>query len=280
VAIYAIGDVQGCYAELNRLLEKINFDPAADRLWFCGDLVNRGPQSLQTLQFVKSLGDRAICVLGNHDLHLLALHHGVDKVRDSSGLQQILDSPERDELMAWLQQLPMLHYDETIKGLLVHAGIHPQWGLSQALELAAEVEAELRSERAASFLSCMYGNKPRVWSDDLQGNRRLRMITNVFTRMRYFTQAGKLDFDATGSPRQTLQRGLTPWFQMDSTLRADVRVFFGHWSTLPVGCYGRCFALDGGCVWGGHLVALRIDDEVDNWFFVDALSTNPVTTAD
>ena len=280
MAIYAIGDVQGCYAELNRLLEKINFDPAADRLWFCGDLVNRGPQSLQTLQFVKSLGDRAICVLGNHDLHLLALHHGVDKVRDSSGLQQILDSPERDELMAWLQQLPMLHYDETIKGLLVHAGIHPQWGLSQALELAAEVEAELRSERAASFLSCMYGNKPRVWSDDLQGNRRLRMITNVFTRMRYFTQAGKLDFDATGSPRQTLQRGLTPWFQMDSTLRADVRVFFGHWSTLPVGCYGRCFALDGGCVWGGHLVALRIDDEVDNWFFVDALSTNPVTTAD
>jgi bis(5'-nucleosyl)-tetraphosphatase (symmetrical) len=280
VAIYAIGDVQGCYAELNRLLEKINFDPAADRLWFCGDLVNRGPQSLQTLQFVKSLGDRAICVLGNHDLHLLALHHGVDKVRDSSGLQQILDSPERDELMAWLQQLPMLHYDETIKGLLVHAGIHPHWGLGQALELAAEVEAELRSERAASFLSSMYGNKPRVWSDDLTGNRRLRMITNVFTRMRYFTQAGKLDFDATGSPRQTLQRGLTPWFQMDSTLRADVRVFFGHWSTLPVGCYGRCFALDGGCVWGGHLVALRIDDEVENWFFVDALSTNPVTTAD
>jgi bis(5'-nucleosyl)-tetraphosphatase (symmetrical) len=280
VAIYAIGDVQGCYAELNRLLEKINFDPAADRLWFCGDLVNRGPQSLQTLQFVKSLGDRAICVLGNHDLHLLALHHGVDKVRDSSGLQQILDSPERDELMAWLQQLPMLHYDETIKGLLVHAGIHPHWGLGQALELAAEVEAELRSERAASFLSSMYGNKPRVWSDDLTGNRRLRMITNVFTRMRYFTQAGKLDFDATGSPRQTLQRGLTPWFQMDSTLRADVRVFFGHWSTLPVGCYGRCFALDGGCVWGGHLVALRIDDEVENWFFVDALSTNPVATAD
>ncbi len=280
MAIYAIGDVQGCYAELNRLLEKINFDPAADRLWFCGDLVNRGPQSLQTLQFVKSLGDRAICVLGNHDLHLLALHHGVDKVRDSSGLQQILDSPERAELMAWLQQLPMLHYDETIKGLLVHAGIHPRWGLGQALELAAEVEAELRSERAASFLSSMYGNKPRVWSDDLKGNRRLRMITNVFTRMRYFTQAGKLDFDATGSPRQTLQRGLTPWFQMDSTLRADVRVFFGHWSTLPVGCYGRCFALDGGCVWGGHLVALRIDDEAENWFFVDALSTNSVSTAD
>jgi len=279
MAIYAIGDVQGCYAELSRLLEKINFDPAADRLWFCGDLVNRGPQSLQTLQLVKSLGDRAICVLGNHDLHLLALHHGVDKVRDSSSLQQILDSPERGELMAWLQQLPILHYDETNKGLLVHAGIHPHWGLSRALELAAEVENRLRSERAVSFLKSMYGNKPRVWSDDLEGNRRLRMITNVFTRMRYFTPAGKLDFDATGSPRQTLGSGLTPWFQMEAKLRADVRVFFGHWSTLPVGCYGRCFALDGGCVWGGHLVALRIDDEAEDWFFVDALTTNPMNTA-
>jgi bis(5'-nucleosyl)-tetraphosphatase (symmetrical) len=278
VAIYAIGDVQGCYAELNRLLEKINFDPAADRLWFCGDLVNRGPQSLQTLQFVKSLGDRAICVLGNHDLHLLALHHGVDRVRDVSSLQQVLDSPERGELMAWLQRLPLLHYDESIKGLLVHAGIHPHWGLSQALRLADEVETELRGERAASFLGDMYGNKPRVWSDDLEGKRRLRMITNVFTRMRYFTPAGKLDFDVAAGPRRTQGSGLIPWFQMEATLRADVRVFFGHWSTLPVGCYGRCFALDGGCVWGGHLVALRIDHEAEDWFFVDALTTDPLNT--
>jgi bis(5'-nucleosyl)-tetraphosphatase (symmetrical) len=278
VAIYAIGDVQGCYADLNRLLEKINFDPAADQLWFCGDLVNRGPQSLQTLQFVKSLGDRAICVLGNHDLHLLALHHGINRVRVSPSLKQVLDSPDRGELMAWLQQLPLLHYDRTHKALLVHAGIHPQWGLSKARKLAAEIETELRSERAVSLLGSMYGNRPRVWSNDLRGERRLRLITNVLTRMRYFTAAGKLDFDVTGSPRQTLGRGLTPWFQMEARLRADVRIFFGHWSTLPVGCYGRCFALDGGCVWGGHLVALRIDQEVEGWFFVDALTTNPLNT--
>lgn len=278
MAIYAIGDVQGCYAELNRLLEKINFDPVTDRLWFCGDLVNRGPQSLKALQFIKSLGDRAICVLGNHDLHLLALHHGIDRVRDSSSLKQILDSPDRGELMAWLQQLPLLHYDETNRGLLVHAGIHPRWGLSKALKLAAEVETELRSERAASFLDGMYGNRPRAWSGDLSGMRRLRLITNVFTRMRYFTPAGKLDFDVASSPRQALNSGLTPWYQMDSTLRSDVRVFFGHWSTLPVGCYGRCFALDGGCVWGGHMVALRIDHEAEDWFFVDALTTSSMDT--
>jgi bis(5'-nucleosyl)-tetraphosphatase (symmetrical) len=279
VAIYAIGDVQGCYSELSRLLEKIAFDPANDQLWFCGDLVNRGPESLQTLQFVKSLGDRAISVLGNHDLHLLALHHGIQKVRDTSSLQQVLDSPERDELMAWLQGLPILHYDEMHNALLVHAGIHPNWGLSKALKLASEVETALRGKHAKKFLSKMYGNKPAIWSDELTGSRRLRMITNAFTRMRYFTAAGELDFDTAGSPRQTLRSGLVPWFQMDSVLRADKRVFFGHWSTLPVGCYGRCFALDGGCVWGGHLVALRIDYEAEDWFFVDSHTRMPVNSA-
>ena len=279
MAIYAIGDVQGCYAELNRLLDKIKFDPAEDRLWFCGDLVNRGPESLQTLQFVKSLGDRAICVLGNHDLHLLALHHGVNKVRDTSSLQQVLDSPQRDELMAWLQGLPLLHYDKTHKALLVHAGIHPDWGLSKARKLAAEVEAALRGKQAANFLGKMYGNKPRTWSDDLAGYRRLRYITNAFTRMRYFTAAGKLNLEVASSPRQNSRKDLTPWFQMKAALRDDYRVFFGHWSTLPVGLYGRCFALDGGCVWGGHLVALRIDFAAEDWFFVDALSTAPPSSA-
>jgi bis(5'-nucleosyl)-tetraphosphatase (symmetrical) len=275
VAIYAIGDVQGCYSELNRLLEKIYFDPAQDQLWFCGDLVNRGPESLQTLQFVKSLGDRAISVLGNHDLHLLALHHGVNKVRDSSSLQPILDSPQRDELMDWLQGLPLLHYDKTHKALLVHAGIHPDWSLSMALKLAAEVEAALRGDKARKFLNKMYGNTPRTWSDDLTGYRRLRLITNVFTRMRYLTATGKLDFDAAGSPRQNLHSSLTPWIQMDSVLRQDVRVFFGHWSTLPVGSYGRYFALDGGCVWGGHMVALRIDFEAEDWCFLDSHMSKP-----
>ena len=279
MAIYAIGDVQGCYSELCRLLEKIEFDPAYDTLWFCGDLVNRGPESLQTLKFVKSLGDSAVSVLGNHDLHLLALHHGIFKVRDTSYLQQVLDSPERDELMAWLQGLPLLHYDETHKSLLVHAGIHPGWGLSKSLKLAAEAEAALHGEKAEKYLTNMYGNTPKVWSDDLSGSQRLRLITNVFTRMRYFADDGSLEFGAAGSPRQNLRNGLTPWFQMEPTLREDVRVFFGHWSTLPVGCYGRCFALDGGCVWGGHMVALRIDFEAEDWFFVDSHTKRPVDPA-
>ncbi len=261
------------------MLEKIDFDPALDKLWFCGDLVNRGPESLQTLQFVKSLGERAISVLGNHDLHLLALHHGVKKVRNSSTLQPILDSPQRDELMDWLQGLPLLHYDETHKALLVHAGIHPNWSLSKALKLAAEVEAALRGDKAGKFFHKMYGNTPRTWSDDLTGYRRLRLITNVFTRMRYLTATGKLDFDVTGSPRQNQHSSLTPWVQMDAVLREDVRVFFGHWSTLPVGSYGRYFALDGGCVWGEHMVALRIDFEAEDWFFLDSHMSKPASHA-
>ena len=279
MAIYAIGDVQGCYSELCRLLEKVNFDPAQDTLWFCGDLVNRGPESLQTLKFVKSLGSSALTVLGNHDLHLLALHHGVQKINDFASLRKILKSPERDELMDWLQTQPLLHYDRRHKAVVVHAGIHPAWGLSKARKLAGEVETALRSENAARFFKKMYGNKPVKWSDDLEGDKRLRFITNVFTRMRYFDQAGKLDFTVNHSPRRYLRNGLTPWFQMKATLRDDVRVLFGHWSTLPVGCYGRCFALDGGCVWGGHMVALRIDYAAEDWFFVDSHTKNSVKSA-
>lgn len=270
MAIYAIGDVQGCYDELCRLLDKIYFDPAQDRLWFCGDLVNRGPESLQTLRFVKSLGSSAITVLGNHDLHLLALHHGIKKVRDSKSLKAILKSPDRDELIDWLQAQPLLHYDKTHKALLVHAGIHPTWNLRMAKKLAHEVEIKLQSKQAPKLLKNMYGNGPSHWSDDLKGAKRMRCIINIFTRMRYFDPTHKLDFDANGSPRQHRRNGLTPWFELEASLKPKVRILFGHWSTLPVGCYGRCFALDGGCVWGGHLVALRIDFEAEEWFFVDS----------
>ena len=279
MAIYAIGDVQGCYAELCRLLEKINFDEAADTLWFCGDLVNRGPDSLPTLRLVKSFGESALTVLGNHDLHLLALHHGINKIRDSSGLHQVLESPDRDELMSWLQQQPLLHYDEEHKTLLVHAGLHPEWGLSKARKLAAEVERELRGEKAPAFLRKMYGNNPLLWSNELAGGERLRFITNCFTRMRYFDAGGELNFDANRSPRRQQGSGLLPWFEMPARLRQDLRVLFGHWSTLPVGCYGRYFALDGGCVWGGHLVALRVDFEAEDWFFVDSHTKKPINTA-
>ncbi len=279
MAIYAIGDVQGCYTELCRLLEKINFDSSRDSVWFCGDLVNRGPESLQTLRLVKSLGDSALVVLGNHDLHLLALHHGVKKVRDTRNLKKILKSPDRDELIDWLQVQPLLHYDRNQKAVLVHAGIHPAWGLSKARKLAAEVEAVLRGKNAGWFFEKMYGNKPAAWSDDLKGARRLRFITNAFTRMRFFKTRHKLDFVANGSPRQHLRSGLTPWYQMPVKLRNEVRVYFGHWSTLPVGCYGRYFALDGGCVWGGHLVALRIDNEAEDWYFVDPQNVKPGKSA-
>ena len=175
MAIYAIGDVQGCYSELCRLLEKIEFDPAEDRLWFCGDLVNRGPQSLQTLRLVKSLGESALTVLGNHDLHLLALYHGVEKIRVSPDLQKILRSPDCDELMNWLQRQPLLHYDKEHKTVVVHAGIHPAWGLSKARKLAAEVESFLAGAETERYFKKMYGNKPRLWSEDLDGARRLRV---------------------------------------------------------------------------------------------------------
>jgi len=279
VAIYAIGDVQGCYDELCRLLEKINYDPAADTLWFCGDLVNRGPDSLRTLQFVISLGDNAVTVLGNHDLHLLALHHGVKKVRDARDLQKILKSPDRDEMLAWLQARPLLHYDKHHKAVLVHAGIHPQWGLSKARKLAAEVESQIQGPDAAAFYGAMYGNTPTRWSEKLTGVKRWRCITNIFTRMRFIKPTMKLDFNASGSPREKLASPLTPWYEIPARLRPDVRILFGHWSTLPVGVYGRCFALDGGCVWGGHLVALRIDNSAEDWFFVDSHTHRPIDDA-
>ena len=279
MAIYAIGDVQGCYSELCRLLDKIGFDPAADTLWFCGDLVNRGPESLQTLKFVKSLGSSALTVLGNHDLHLLALHHGVRKLSNMRSLQKILKSPERDELLAWLQAQPLLHFSENHKALVVHAGIHPQWGLSKARKLAGEVEAALRGPDPLSYFTAMYGNTPTRWTEKLAGPKRLRFITNVLTRMRYMNPTMKLDFNANGPPRQKLESPLNPWFEMPARLRADVRIIFGHWSTLPVGVYGRCFALDGGCVWGGHLVALRVDNAAEDWFFVDSHTKKPIKTA-
>lgn len=274
MAIYALGDIQGCYDELCRLLEKIEFDPSRDRIWFCGDLVNRGPASLETLRFVKSLGDSAVTVLGNHDLHLLALHYGVRKIRDSDSLSQILKSPDREELMHWLQTRPLLHRDKAHKAVMVHAGIHPDWSLGKARKLAAEIESCLRGNRPKELLEKMYGNGPDRWSDDLTNSKRARCIINVFTRMRYLKSNGDFDFSANGSPRQ--YKGLVPWFDHGLSVKPSVRILFGHWSTLQVGCYGRCFALDGGCVWGGQLVALRIDDDAEEWYFVDSGTRRPI----
>ena len=266
MAVYAIGDVQGCYIGLCRLLESIQFDETVDQLWFCGDLVNRGPQSLETLRFIHSLGDAAITVLGNHDLHLLALYHSGRKLKASDSLYSLLNSPDCDELMNWLQNCPLLHLDQTINKLIVHAGIHPQWELSQASAYAAEVEAVLRGENSKAFFASMYGDIPACWSDDLCDMPRLRCITNILTRMRYLGDNHQLDMTAKGKPDQHPE--LTPWFKLNDRAITSTDIIFGHWSTLPVGAYGRHFATDGGCIWGGKLVALRIDQTVPQWYWV------------
>ena len=268
MAVYVIGDVQGCYSELCRLLDKIHFDQVRDQLWFCGDLVNRGPESLQTLLFVRSLGDAAVTVLGNHDLHLLAIFHRQKKLRKSDSLSEILDSPDCGELMTWLQSRPLVHFDRDLNFLLVHAGIHPDWDLQQTLNYAGELEIALQRDNGKLFFERMYGDVPDRWSLDLTGIERLRCITNILTRMRFFTTDGRLEYKAKGSPQQHAGQGLIPWFEMDRRLNQSIRIAFGHWSTLGVGAYGKHYAVDGGCVWGGKFTALRIDSSEPQWFSI------------
>ena len=218
MAVYAIGDVQGCFSCLSRLLEKIGFDDSTDSLWFCGDLVNRGPESLATLRFVKSLGERACVVLGNHDLHLLAMYHSGQSVDSSDSLHAVLNSSDCDELMVWLQSRPLIHYDSKLEKLLVHAGIHPQWSLQQALKYAGEVEEVLVEGDSRAFFAHMYGDQPDFWSEELSGYDRLRCITNILTRMRFFWPDGRLDMDAKGSPEHHRNSGLTPWYELNKRL--------------------------------------------------------------
>ncbi|MCH6564341.1 MAG: symmetrical bis(5'-nucleosyl)-tetraphosphatase [Proteobacteria bacterium] len=266
MAVYVIGDVQGCYSRLIQLLEKIQFDQTRDKLWFCGDLVNRGPDSLQTLRFVRSLGDSAVTVLGNHDLHLLEIFHSRQVISESSVLSEILVSPDCAELIEWLQSRPLIHYDDDLKILLVHAGIDADWSISQAMEYAGELEQVLRGGNTDLFFSQMYGDLPDQWSEDLTGIERQRCITNILTRLRFYTADGRLEYQAKGSPRQHASAGLIPWFEKNPRLESPVRIVFGHWSTLKAGIYGRHFAIDSGCVWGHRLIALRIDTTEPRWF--------------
>ena len=263
MAVYAIGDVQGCYSELRRLLDHLNFDDAADTLWFCGDLVNRGNESLETLRFVKGLGDAALTVLGNHDLHLLALYHSGKVLAKKDTLFAVLNSDDTDELMAWLQTRPLLHQDKALSKVLVHAGIHPDWLVSDALGFAAEVEQVLQGSDSSFFFARMYGDQPDQWNDELSGMRRLRCITNVLTRLRFLSSDGRIDMHAKGGPSQ--HQSLTPWFELNPRQVEADDIVFGHWSTLATGRYGKHFAIDGGCVWGGDFVALRIDLEEPQW---------------
>lgn len=257
MSIYAVGDVQGCYDELQALLEQIAFDPANDTLWFCGDLVNRGYQSLETLRFVSSLGDRAVTVLGNHDLHLIATAAGLRKPGRNDTLQPVIDAPDCADLVDWLRTQPLLHHDDITGFTLVHAGLPPRWDLQQAIDRAREAEAVLRSDNYLDFIAHMYGNQPDQWLPSLRGHDRIRFIINSFTRLRFCTTDGRLDLKNNGAPG-TQPDGLHPWFDIPDRHSRDLKIVFGHWSTVGKQPRHGVYPLDTGCLWGGELTALRI----------------------
>lgn len=257
MAIWAIGDIQGCFDSLQRLLERLKFDPARDRLWFTGDLVNRGPSSLETLRFVKNLGDAALTVLGNHDLHLLAIAARQRPPHRHDTLHGVLDAPDAEELLDWLKSCPLLHHEAG--WVLIHAGLPPQWDVATAERLAGEVEAVLRGPDCEVFFSHMYGNIPDIWSQDLTGWARLRFITNCLTRMRFCDEDGRLDLKEKGAPG-TQPAHLLPWFDVAGRRSRGARIVFGHWSTLGFYAGEGCYGLDSGCLWGGELTALRLKD--------------------
>ncbi|AMQ83477.1 symmetrical bis(5'-nucleosyl)-tetraphosphatase [Pseudomonas sp. 22105] len=260
MATYAVGDLQGCLEPLKCLLKQVAFDPTLDRLWLVGDLVNRGPQSLETLRFLYGMRDSLVCVLGNHDLHLLAAAKNIERMKKSDTLREILEAPDCAELMEWLRQQKLMHYDEQREVAMVHAGIPPQWSLRKALKYAAEVEAALRDDNLLPpFLDGMYGNEPAKWDSDLKGVTRLRVITNYFTRMRFCTAEGKLDLKSKEG-LDTAPPGYKPWFQHKERKTRGLRIIFGHWAALEgIVHEPGIAALDTGCVWGGSLTLMNVD---------------------
>jgi len=274
MATYAIGDLQGCHDEFRRLLEKLKFDPAQDTLWLCGDLVNRGGQSLAVLRFVHSLGDRAICVLGNHDLSLLSIaeREEAEQAKVNAELREVLFAPDRNTLLDWLRARPLLHVDRRLDFMLVHAGLAPRWNVETAERAAREVEQRLRGDGARRLLKSMFGNKPDLWSPRLQGIDRLRASINVFTRLRYCDVRGRIAYGEKGPPG-TQKPGLYPWFEVPGQKPRDIRVVCGHWSTLGRFHGLGVYAIDGGCVWGGELIALQLD--VDEPRFITLKSNRP-----
>ena len=258
MCIYAIGDIQGCYDSLQRLLDLCAFDPASDRLWLVGDLVNRGPQSLETLRLVKSLGPAALTVLGNHDLYLLMVAEGGAKFRGKDDtIQPILDAPDCTELLNWLRQQPLCHTEGEF--CLVHAGLLPQWTAARARKLAREVEAELQGPKYRKFITNLWGSEPARWSDDLTGAPRLRVIVNAMTRMRFCTPEGIMELKTKGELANA-PAGHLPWFDAPNRKSADAVLVTGHWSALGLKITPNLLALDSGCLWGGHLTALRLED--------------------
>ncbi|PWE42914.1 diadenosine tetraphosphatase [Pseudomonas prosekii] len=260
MATYAVGDLQGCLEPLQCLLKQVAFDPAQDKLWLVGDLVNRGPHSLETLRFLYGIRESLVCVLGNHDLHLLAAGRNIERLKKGDTLREILEAPDCADLLEWLRQQKLMHYDEAREIALVHAGIPPQWSLRKAFKCAGEVEAALRDDNLLPpFLDGMYGNEPAKWNSDLTGVDRLRVITNYFTRMRFCTSEGKLELKGKEGA-DSAPPGYAPWFQHKERKTKGLKIIFGHWAALE----GKCaepgvYALDTGCVWGGALTLLNVD---------------------
>jgi bis(5'-nucleosyl)-tetraphosphatase (symmetrical) len=262
MSTYLVGDIQGCYDPLQRLLQKIVFDPVSDKLWLCGDLVNRGGQSLQVLRLLKSLGHSVSVTLGNHDLHLLATYQRYPTGGSRNiEFNEVLAAPECDSLMDWLCSQPLASWSEEHRLLRVHAGVIPQWNWQAAISAGREVSAILQSEKRGKFLRRMYGNKPRAWREDRTGWKRLRLITNILTRLRFCDEEGRGIFNESGPPGSQPDN-YKPWFKHKHRLTRDVTIAFGHWAALGLRVKKRYIAMDSGCVWGGKLSAFRLEDRV------------------
>ena len=257
MATYAIGDLQGCFGSLQELLGEIGFNESADRLWLVGDLVNRGPQSLEILRFVKSLGDRAVSVLGNHDLHLLMIAEGRARQHRKDTLGAILAAPDRDELLTWLRGLPLMHSDGEYT--MVHAGLLPSWDVDQALDLARETEHVLQGSDWRGLMAQMYGNQPDHWEKALSGYDRLRVIINAMTRLRICTADGRMEFSHKGA-LEDIPAGYMPWFAVPGRKSAKSTIICGHWSAIGLLAETNLLALDSGCLWGRRLSAVRLED--------------------
>lgn len=263
MSTYAIGDLQGCYEELLELLEHIRFNETDDQLWFTGDIVNRGPASLKTLRLVKKLN--AIIILGNHDLHLLAIAAGKGKLRKTDTLDTVLNAEDKEELLNWLQRQPLLYQDTDLGYTMIHAGLAPQWSIADAKTYAMEVESVLQGKNAEAYFANMYGDQPDQWSDDLRDWERLRFITNCLTRLRYCDNNGRLAIKEKGAPGNQPSQYL-PWYQVDKRNNKNEKIIFGHWATIRLGekqnfeSY-NVYPMDTGCVWGGKLTAMRLEDE-------------------
>ena len=258
MATYAIGDIQGCMSALSKLLDLIHFSPGKDKLWLVGDLVNRGPGSLTVLRYIKDLGQSAVTVLGNHDLHLLAVASGITRLRKNDTLHEILSAVDCDELVTWLRRRPLLHRENGLA--LVHAGLLPLWTIDMAAGLASEAEKLLSGEEYRDLLRTIYKTSlPTRWSDELSGTARLGVITNVFTKLRVCTSDGDMDFSFKGELRQ-IPSGLSPWFRMPDRQNIDTAIVCGHWAALGLHLDDNIIALDTGCVWGRLLTAVRLED--------------------